>query len=82
MGLGKNIWRSLRTQIQSLFSRGSRIEPETLPEILSGTSPYIFHVSKVQMLLPAKIGDYTDFYSSYNHAYNVGKLFRGPENAI
>ena len=29
------------------------------------------------MHLPCKIGDYTDFYSSYNHAYNVGCLIRG-----
>ena len=34
------------------------------------------------MHLPAKIGDYTDFYSSYNHAYNVGCIIRGPNNAI
>lgn len=34
------------------------------------------------MVLPARIGDYTDFYSSKNHAYNVGVMFRGPENAL
>ena len=34
------------------------------------------------MHLPAKIGDYTDFYSSKNHAYNVGCIIRGPSNAI
>ena len=34
------------------------------------------------MHLPAKIGDYTDFYSSKNHAYNVGVMFRGPNNAL
>ena len=34
------------------------------------------------MHLPAKIGDYTDFYSSKNHAYNVGCIIRGPNNAI
>lgn len=27
-------------------------------------------------------GDYTDFYSSKNHAYNVGCMFRGPDNAL
>ena len=34
------------------------------------------------MQLPARIGDYTDFYSSYHHAFNVGTMFRGPENAL
>jgi fumarylacetoacetase len=34
------------------------------------------------MLLPARIGDYTDFYSSREHATNVGTMFRGKENAL
>ena len=34
------------------------------------------------MLLPARIGDYTDFYSSYHHAHNVGTMLRGAENAL
>src|SRR5439155_12009756 len=36
----------------------------------------------VQMLLPAEIGDYTDFYSSREHATNVGIMMRGPDNAL
>ncbi|HQY88986.1 MAG TPA: fumarylacetoacetase, partial [Tepidisphaeraceae bacterium] len=36
----------------------------------------------VRMLLPAAIGDYTDFYSSREHATNVGIMFRGKENAL
>ena len=34
------------------------------------------------MHLPATIGDYTDFYSSMNHAFNVGTMFRSKENAL
>ena len=34
------------------------------------------------MQLPARIGDYTDFYSSYHHAHNVGTMLRGPDNAL
>ena len=34
------------------------------------------------MRLPARIGNYTDFYSSYYHAHNVGTMLRGPENAL
>lgn len=36
----------------------------------------------VTMHLPAKIGDYTDFYSSREHATNVGTMFRGKDNAL
>lgn len=38
--------------------------------------------NKVQMHLPIAVGDYTDFYSSIEHATNVGMLFRDPENAL
>lgn len=38
--------------------------------------------SEAEMHLPAKIGDYTDFYSSIYHATNVGIMFRSKENAL
>lgn len=38
--------------------------------------------TEVTMHLPAKIGDYTDFYSSIHHATNVGIMFRGKDNAL
>ncbi len=42
----------------------------------------LFSVEDVEMLMPVKVGDYTDFYSSKEHATNVGKMFRDPENAL
>ncbi|KAJ1472517.1 hypothetical protein T484DRAFT_1840094 [Baffinella frigidus] len=39
-------------------------------------------LSAVAMLLPAEIGDYTDFYSSRAHAYNCGCMLRTPETAL
>jgi fumarylacetoacetase len=42
----------------------------------------IFDMSEVEMQLPVQIGDYTDFYSSKEHATNVGMMFRDPENAL
>ena len=39
-------------------------------------------MSEVSLLLPADIGDYTDFYSSREHATNVGTMFRGPDKAL
>ena len=45
-------------------------------------SQVILPMKDVEMLLPIRVGDYTDFYSSEQHAYNVGCLFRDPENAL
>lgn len=39
-------------------------------------------MTDVEMHLPAHIGDYTDFYSSKDHASNVGIMFRGKDNAL
>lgn len=43
---------------------------------------FLHKQSAVQMLMPVKVGDYTDFYSSKEHATNVGSMFRDPENAL
>ena len=42
----------------------------------------MFDAGSVEMRMPVFIRDYTDFYSSYSHAYNVGCMIRGPDNAI
>jgi len=41
-----------------------------------------YSASAVEMCMPVEIGDYTDFYSSKEHATNVGIMFRGKENAL
>jgi fumarylacetoacetase len=38
--------------------------------------------SEVEMELPARIGDYTDFYTSRHHAFNCGSMFRDPAAAL
>ena len=43
---------------------------------------FLFTHDSVEMLLPINIGDYTDFYSSKEHATNVGVMFRDPANAL
>lgn len=45
-------------------------------------SAALISMADVSMHLPVQIGDYTDFYSSIEHATNVGKMFRDPENAL
>ena len=42
----------------------------------------IFLQNEVELHVPVKIGDYTDFYASKEHATNVGIMFRGKENAL
>ena len=46
------------------------------------TNAVLRHVETVDLHLPVKIGDYTDFYSSREHATNVGTMFRDPDNAL
>jgi len=43
---------------------------------------FLIPKDQVEMLMPMHIGDYTDFYSSIDHATNVGTMFRDPDNAL
>ncbi len=43
---------------------------------------FLVAIDQVEMMMPIHIGDYTDFYSSIDHATNVGTMFRDPENAL
>jgi len=78
MGLTKNHWIEARETIQRLFTEGSEIALL----IKDGKASFMHPHKDVVMQLPARIGDYTDFYSSKNHAYNLGVMFRGKENAL
>lgn len=74
IGLGKKVTNKVRLDVQQLLTDDNsplKDRPEML--VLQ---------SDVQMHLPVHIGDYTDFYSSIEHATNVGKMFRDPENAL
>jgi fumarylacetoacetase len=64
MSLGRPRGRELRAHLTELLKARSRVEP------------YLVAMQDVTMLLPAEIGDYTDFYASVHHATNVGRLFR------
>jgi len=79
MGLGKAAWREARETLTRLLSTD---EPSMLREDASVRANALVPQSQVQMLLPAQIGDYTDFYSSREHATNVGIMFRGAANAL
>ena len=78
LALGRPAWRKAREVIQDLLSH----ETATLRDD-DALRARAFHPRKeVTMQLPARIGDYTDFYSSYHHAHNVGTMLRGPDNAL
>lgn len=75
---GKPVWKKVRKILLHLFGEAN----EEIKELLSGNELALFPIKEVEMILPVKIGDYTDFYSSIEHATNVGKMFRDPENAL
>jgi len=78
IALGKPIWRAVRNRVSELL-RNDNTE-------ISGDSDMIrkclVKMEEVRMLLPVKVGNYTDFYSSIEHATNVGSMFRDPDNAL
>jgi fumarylacetoacetase len=78
MSAGKNEWSKVRKQVQELLmdSNPTIRDNSKLIQIL------FYNQNEVTMHIPAEIGDYTDFYSSKNHAANVGAMFRDPENAL
>jgi fumarylacetoacetase len=78
MALGRPAWREARTTIQQLL----HAENPTLRDDPELRERALLPMSEIELLLPADIGDYTDFYSSKEHASNVGHMFRGEENAL
>lgn len=76
--LGKPIWRAVRNRISQLLNADNaelRDNEEDKWRILYKKEDIVMH-------MPVNIGDYTDFYSSIEHATNVGKMFRDPDNAL
>src|SRR6266849_4961000 len=66
IALGKPYWRAVRQRVASLLT----------------TDTALVEQAAAKMLPPVEIGDYVDFYSSEEHATNVGKMFRDPKNAL
>jgi len=77
MSLGHLAWSETRARLKELLSE----DCATLRDSELRKLAFI-DTDKVTMHLPARIGDYTDFYSSKDHATNVGIMFRGKENAL
>ncbi len=78
IALGKKYTVPVRERLIELFSEGNT-ELQNQKDLLETA---FYTAGSVEVLLPVDIGDYTDFYSSIEHAANVGKMFRDPENAL
>lgn len=79
MARGADAWDALRGRVQDLLAAGHDPALRDSETVLRRA---LIPLDTVTMHLPAAIGDYTDFYSSRQHATNVGIMFRGPENAL
>jgi len=75
---GRRATCRIRTILQETFTQDNCDEAEA--SLLLQMAMY--DTSEIHMLLPVNIGDYTDFYSSMEHATNVGMMFRDPANAL
>jgi fumarylacetoacetase len=78
LALGRSTWREVRSTI----SRWLRHDVADLRDQVALHEHALRPMSEVEMLLPVDVGDYTDFYSSREHATNVGIMLRGADNAL
>jgi fumarylacetoacetase len=78
MAQERRVWSAVRTTIQTLLDQ----DTPTLRDNRSLREKSFVPMIQATLHLPAQIGDYTDFYSSKEHATNVGSMFRDPQNAL
>ncbi|KAI9345669.1 hypothetical protein BDR26DRAFT_856423 [Obelidium mucronatum] len=78
MRLGRPSWREARATLQALLSGPA----SPLRSNAALKDSILIPLASVRNHMPAQIGDYTDFYSSREHAFNVGVMFRGKDNAL
>lgn len=78
MALGRKKTAAVRRRLQELFSADNKL----LREHQDICQLALLPAELIENQMPVSIGDYTDFYSSIDHATNVGKMFRDPANAL
>lgn len=74
MAAGPTVWVALRNRLTGLLREGAAEE--------AVVAPHLHPLSGVTLHMPFLVSEYTDFYAGRNHAFNVGTMFRGPENAL
>ena len=78
IALGRPVWQQVRARLQQLLSA----DCAELRDNAALRAKAFYPQASVAMLLPIEVPGYTDFYSSKEHAYNVGCMFRDPKNAL
>lgn len=78
MAKGPKTWSFVRRKLGDWVRSDSSI----IRDNPSLQERFLIPMGRVTMHLPVEIGDYTDFYSSKHHAFNVGSMFRDPANAL
>ncbi|WP_428649365.1 fumarylacetoacetase [Roseibium sp.] len=74
MALGTMEWSRLRKTLTDLLKEGSDAKDKL--------AAHLVPIADAQMHMPFAVSEYTDFYAGRHHAFNVGTMFRGPENAL
>ncbi len=75
---GRKTWRAVRNRIAEIFDSNNT----SLKQNKSHKEIVLFRLDEIEMQLPVQIGDYTGFYSSLEHATNVGTMLRDADNAL
>ena len=76
--LGKKKIREVRERVSELL----RHDNDTVRSNTTAKEAALISKDEVEMLMPVRVRNYTDFYSSEEHATNVGSIFRDPKNAL
>ncbi|KIC12400.1 fumarylacetoacetase [Leisingera sp. ANG-M1] len=71
---GPAVWAALRDRLTALLSEGAADQEKVEPLLVAAAD--------AELHMPFAVSEYTDFYAGKNHAFNVGTMFRGPENAL
>jgi len=79
MAAGPAVWEAVRDRLTDLLRDGG--DP-SLSEDASLQAEALSPMDQVRLHLPFQVAEYTDFYAGRQHAFNVGTMFRGPENAL
>lgn len=74
MAAGPAAWRALRARLTALLAQEA---PDA-----EAVRPHLVPREGAALHMPFTVAEYTDFYSGIHHAFNVGTMFRGPENAL
>ena len=73
MAAGPAVWATLRERLTALLSNEAH---------RAAVEPHLVLLETVALLMPFRVSEYTDFYAGRHHAFNVGTMFRGAENAL